>query len=215
MIDCIIFDFDGTLADTERHSLSIYNELAEKHGFTVFTRKDVEELKHMVPAKIIAKAKIPYAMLFKVLKEGQEMLKKHIHDVPSFEADLKHVIDELRPHAKKIGVISSNLKKNIRIFLKNNDADMDFIISSPLFSKEAKIAKILRKHRFDAEKVVYVGDEFRDITASRKAGVKIVSATWGYNARALLEKGKPDYLIDDLSQLISIVRRIGTPEMLP
>jgi phosphoglycolate phosphatase len=209
MTDCIIFDFDGTLADTERHSLAIYNKLAEEHGFTVFTLEEVEELKHMIPAKIIAKAKIPYTKLFKVLKEGQEMLKKHINEVPSFEADLKSVLDEVRPYTKKIGVISSNLKKNIRRFLKNNGVDdMDFIISSPLFTKEAKILKVIRKYHFDAARVVYVGDEFRDITASKKAGVKIVSVTWGYNSRELLEKGAPDAVIDNLSELTSLVRRI-------
>lgn len=209
MIDCIIFDFDGTLADTERHSLAIYNELAREYGFTVFTHEDMEELKHMLPAKIIAKANIPYAKLFKILKKGQEMLKKHIDDVPSFEKDLKHTIDELRPYTKKIGIVSSNMKKNIRRFLKNNGVeDMDFIVSSPLFSKEAKIAKILRRYKLNADQVVYVGDEFRDITASRKAGVKIISASWGYNSRELLEQGGPDFIIDDLSGLRALIRQI-------
>ena len=31
----LIFDFDGTIADTLAEGLRIYNELAEEHGFVV------------------------------------------------------------------------------------------------------------------------------------------------------------------------------------
>jgi len=51
-----------------------------------------------------------------------------------------------------------------------------------------------------------VGDEIRDITAARKAGMDIASVAWGYNTVESLKSHKPDYLIYEPSQLIEIVQ---------
>ena len=44
---CLIFDFDGTLADTLGEGLKIYNDLARQHGYTLIDPEDVEELRHL------------------------------------------------------------------------------------------------------------------------------------------------------------------------
>ena len=60
--------------------------------------------------------------------------------------DIKDILINLKSNLKYMGIISSNTKKNINNFLKNENIDnMDFIISSPLFSKEIKINKIKKK----------------------------------------------------------------------
>jgi phosphoglycolate phosphatase len=39
-IRCIIFDFDGTIADTEHFAFNISNELAERYNFRKITREN-------------------------------------------------------------------------------------------------------------------------------------------------------------------------------
>ena len=210
MIKCVIYDFDGTLADTERFSLNIYNELAEKYGYRTYTLEDLEELKQMPLTKLISMVDIPYHKIFSLIREGQGILKKHINDVKGFQEDLAATLEQIKEMTGQAGVISSNSKKNIKRFLKNKEIHtMDFVISSPLFSKEAKISKIMRKEDLRPGEVLYVGDEVRDIQSSQKAGIRVAAATWGYQHRSLLEDARPTYLIDNLRELITIVKNLN------
>ena len=35
---CVVFDFDGTLADTEEKTFNIYNDMAEKYKYRKITK---------------------------------------------------------------------------------------------------------------------------------------------------------------------------------
>jgi len=207
MIKIVIFDFDGTIADTEQWTLDIYNELALKYGYKTYTIKEMEEMKKMHLSKLIPELGIPYSKVFLLLKEGQKILKKNINNVHTFTDDLRQILSDIRKLTGTLGIISSNTKKNIRRFCKNKEIDMDFIVSSPLFTKEIKINRIIKKYHVTPDQILYIGDEVRDIDSSRKSGVKIASATWGYNDRDLLAESEPDYLIDSLSELIPILQK--------
>ncbi len=210
MIKIVIFDFDGTLADTEQWSLDIYNELAIKYNYKTYTLEQFEEMKKMPLSKIISVIDIPYTKIFLLLKEGQKILKKHINDVHAFNNNLKNILIEIKKLTDIIGIVSSNTKKNIRRFCKNKDIqNMDFIFSSPLFAKEIKIFRILKKYKLKPDELLYVGDEVRDIESSKKAGIKIAAATWGYNNRSVLEKSDPDFLIDDIMELTDILKDLN------
>jgi phosphoglycolate phosphatase len=53
-----------------------------------------------------------------------------------------------------------------------------------------------------SDECVYVGDETRDVEAARKAGMRSAAVTWGFNSRELLEKSRPDFLIDRPGELL-------------
>ncbi len=40
---CLIFDFDGTLANSENSMLFAYNAIADKYGFKILTNEDLDE----------------------------------------------------------------------------------------------------------------------------------------------------------------------------
>jgi len=53
--------------------------------------------------------------------------------------------------------------------------------------------------------VYFVGDEIRDMEAGKKAKVKTVAVSWGYNTAESLQKENPDYLIDSPQELEKII----------
>ena len=83
---------------------------------------------------------------------------------------------------------------------------MDFIISSPLFSKEIKINKIKKKLKLKDEEILYVGDEVRDVVSAHKANIPIASVTYGYNTKEYLSSENPTYFIDSLKELSDIIK---------
>ena len=58
-----------------------------------------------------------------------------------------------------------------------------------------------------SQDIIYVADEVRDIEAARKAGVKIICVSWGYNDKSSLEKNNPDALVDNTDQLFAVIKQ--------
>lgn len=205
--NCIIFDFDGTLANTENVIFQVYNKIAKKYGYKEITREYIEELKHMPIHNILKDLEIPYLKVFSLIKKGQKMMKEYHTSTNPYEEDLTEILKELKSNVKYMGIISSNTKKNIEKFLKKEKIQtMDFVISSPLFSKEIKINKIKKKFKLKDEDILYVGDEVRDVVSAKKANIDIASVTYGYNTVEYLKTENPTFFIDSLKELLKIIK---------
>jgi phosphoglycolate phosphatase-like HAD superfamily hydrolase len=63
----------------------------------------------------------------------------------------------------------------------------------------------MQQNHLSAEEIVYVGDETRDIEASKKIHVKVIAVSWGFNSREALAKQKPEFLIHKPSELIEVM----------
>lgn len=202
---CIIFDFDGTLADTEELSLQIYNELAKEYRYNPIDHEELQRIKHMTFKEILALTQIPMRKLPKVLKLAQHRMKKQIHQVSAFDPELKRRLSALKKDVELLGIITSNSRRNVSTFLKENAIDsFDFIVSSPLMSKELKILGITKKYGLKKSDILYVGDETRDMEACKAAGVDFAAVTWGYNHPETLKDGDPKYIIENMEELLDI-----------
>lgn len=204
---CVIFDFDGTLANTENVIFVVYNQIARKYGYKEITHDYIDELKHQPIHNIAKDLGVPYLKIFSLMKKGQKLMKEYHKSMDPYEEDIKEILENLKSNLKYMGIISSNTKKNINNFLKNQNIDsMDFIISSPLFSKEIKINKIKKKLKLKDEEILYVGDEVRDVVSAHKANIAIASVTYGYNTKEYLSSENPTYFIDSLKELSDIIK---------
>ena len=52
------------------------------------------------------------------------------------------------------------------------------------------------------EDCLMVGDSVSDMEAGKRAGVKTCAVRYGYGAREDLARFEPDYLVDDLRELV-------------
>ena len=66
--------------------------------------------------------------------------------------------------------------------------EVDFVhAGSAVFGKARAIRSVLREHRVDISRVIYVGDELRDLEACRAVGIPMIGVGWGLNAPEALE----------------------------
>ena len=56
------------------------------------------------------------------------------------------------------------------------------------------------------EEMVYIGDEIRDIKASKKAKVPVASVSWGFNSAESLAEAEPDHLLHHPEELHKLVK---------
>jgi phosphoglycolate phosphatase-like HAD superfamily hydrolase len=62
---------------------------------------------------------------------------------------------------------------------------------------------------FAAENILVLGDTPHDIACARAIGAKAVAIATGRHSRAELEACEPDFLFDDLSDVASVLKKIG------
>lgn len=203
----VIFDFDGTIADSMDVVFEIFNtDLAGAFKCKTIDRHELELFRSRPPLEILARNGIsPFRLSFLVLRARAELKKKidQIHSIPGIETVLKNLKDE----GVKIGICTSNSRANVTSFLLRNNLSnlFDFIYSGKhFFGKDRILRRIIREQSIDADTTLFVGDEVRDIEAGHATGIKVASVTWGFNERGLLEKGMPDFLIEEPVQLLSL-----------
>lgn len=207
----IIFDFDGTIANTLPHISKIIDQLAGRFGYENFSgKKVVKLLKKQKLQKFLKKLKISVFKLPFVVKRIRVELNKNIESVKPVRG-IKAAILKLRKMGYGLGILSSNSKANVSRFLRKNKLDFfDFIYSeSSIFGKDKAIKNLLRKRHLKPKNIIYIGDETRDIEAAKKIKVKVISVTWGFNSKKILKKENPDFLVDKPSQIIGIVTNLN------
>jgi len=196
----IIFDFDGTIADTFKVVEKIGMELAPKYQVQL----DTQVAREIGLKGLLHKLKFPMWMIPKILIEMKEKLTEYIKDEAVLFPGMELVLNELSQRYT-LGIVSSNSKENIECFLKKHSVLnlFSFIHSdSSLFGKDQILKRLCKKHQIKNQEMLYVGDEDRDIWAAKKFGVKIIAVSWGYNSKTLLTREKPDFLIDKPQEIM-------------
>jgi phosphoglycolate phosphatase len=209
MLKSVIFDFDGTIADTYQAIFNIVNQLAVKYGYQPFKPDEIEKFHSQNICQTCKELHIPLIKLPLLLIEGQSMLSQQIADLKPIK-DMPETLKDLKRRGYQLCIITSNSQANVNAFLDLNQLNIfDHIEgSNHLFGKAKVIKKYLKQNHLDTSQAMYVGDEIRDIEAARGARIKIISVTWGFNTKSSLLKNHPDFLVEtptDLTKtLISI-----------
>lgn len=203
----IIFDFDGTIADTVDALVSVANRLAADFGYIQITSEELSILRNLTSREIIKYSGISIFKIPFLVKKVKSELKNKIPELKPI-AGMQEALVELRNQGHRLGIITSNSQDNVAEFLRINNLDnlFEFVYSGvTIFGKTTIINNVLRQKQIKTQEVIYVGDETRDIEASKKANIKVVAVTWGFNSPEALAKQKPNFLINHPSELIHVV----------
>lgn len=204
----IIFDFDGTIADTVDALVSIANRLAVEFGYIQITPNELALLRNLTAREIIKYSGISLFKIPFLVKKVKAELKHKIHEMKPIPG-IKPTLIELKNQGYMLGIITSNSQDNVIEFLKLNELEclFDFIQSGvTIFGKTTIINNVIKQKQLKPQEVVYVGDETRDIEAAKKANIKVIAVSWGFNASEILANQNPDFLIHQASELLDVVK---------
>ncbi|MEL7609388.1 MAG: HAD-IA family hydrolase [Bacillota bacterium] len=175
----IIFDFDGTLADSSNVVNEILGKLTAKYHYTKFNPK---ELKHRGASSLLKKIQMLW-FLAKANKEFKQMYGESISRIRLYDGILQ-MLQSLSGCSYHFVILSSNSVENIQAFLKMNAIEFSFSIltAKGLFGKHKIIKDYMAKQNCAVSDILYIGDEIRDIRACNKAGVDIAFVKWGMDS---------------------------------
>lgn len=202
----IIFDFDGTIADSEQAILSSWNEVAAQYGYKQVQPEDISRLKKFSIREVSQKLNFNMRMIPLLMPKFYRLYQQAIKDVAIF-AGMKELLLQIEEKGYQTAILSSNSRDNILAFLRKNGLShvTNVYTSSSLFGKDRLIKKFLRAHRLKRSDVIYVGDELRDVVACKKAGVRIIWVSWGLNSFEAVQNASPDYCVSEPKDILEIV----------
>lgn len=205
-----IFDFDGTLANSGDWFLSIVDDLARRFRFRAAGREDVEMLRGLSTREVIRYLGIPRWKLPAIARHIHALLAEQIDQIAPFDG-IDTLLETLQAGGMRIAIVTSNSEANVRTVLgPASIARIErFECGASLFGKARLFRRVLRRSGLAPHQVIAIGDETRDITAARKAGISAGAVLWGYANRAALSRLEPDVLFETPGDVVQLL--LGSP----
>ncbi|MBR1120814.1 HAD hydrolase-like protein [Bradyrhizobium lablabi] len=206
----VIFDLDGTLADSFPWFLRNVNDVADRFRFNRIKDEDVQSLRHAGSREILKRLNVPLWKLPSIARHMQRMKAEQLADIPLFpgtEAMLRTLYD----NGLTLVLVSSDNEANARRQLgETAGLFAHFDCGASLFGKAAKFRRVLKRTGVAPPQVISIGDELRDIEAARAAGIACGAVMWGSAAPEALRALGPDMVferMEDVARLVVETRR--------
>ena len=197
----VIFDLDGTLADSLPWFRRNVNDVADRFGFSRIEDDDVESLRQAGSREILRRLKVPLWKLPAIAGHMRRMKAQHLGDIPLFPGT-EAMLRSLRDGGLTLALVSSDNEVNARRQLGEAAALFDhFDCGASLFGKAAKFRRVVRRAGIPPSQAIAIGDEVRDIEAARAAGIACGAVLWGYAAPDALRALAPDLAFERLEDL--------------
>lgn len=198
----VIFDFDGTLADSAGWFVGVLNQVAAKYGFRQVDRAELEALRGRDNREIVRALGVPFWKLPLIAAHMRGLAARDAGSIPLFPG-VDGMLRRLRDRGVAVAIVSSNAEANIRRVLgPDNAALVDrYACKAGLFGKAAKIRAVLRQAGVQPAQAICVGDEVRDIQAALAVGAASGAVAWGYATPELLRAHNPTLFFGSVEEM--------------
>jgi phosphoglycolate phosphatase len=204
----VIFDFDGTLADSFPWFCRILNEVADRFGFRRTEPHEIDTLRTMGARDLmrhfgVPAWKIPFIAHHVRKRKSQELDQTRLFD------GVDRMLRELTDAGVALALVTSNSEPNARAILGAENASLihTYECGVSMFGKAARFRRVLRRTGIPAADAICIGDEIRDLEAARKAGIAFGAVTWGYTIPdALITRG-PTAVFHSVSEIADKLAR--------
>lgn len=208
-INTVLFDLDGTLVNTYELIIQSFLATFKQFGFTHLTREDCipfigpplyETFSSVAPEKADEMVKF-----YRQFNQA-----KHDELVTEFNG-VYETVQALAENDFKLAIVSTKMRDTVLKGLEKTKLKQFFPVIITLDEVEnAKphpepLVKAMDLLKADRERTLMVGDSSHDIKGAHNAGVKSVGVTWSIKGEDYIKKLQPDYVINEMPDLLSIV----------
>ncbi|HXX53495.1 MAG TPA: HAD-IA family hydrolase [Thermodesulfovibrionales bacterium] len=212
-IQLVIFDLDGTLIDSRIDITNALNFALEPYAFGQLSVEDTVKMVGEGITRLIEKlvGEKETSMKADVTERFLTYYTQHIIDYTREYPGVRDVLEKLNAYKK--AVISNKRESLSRQALEGLGLlrYFDVIVGSDTTPERKPsplpILKVLADLHVYPRRAVIVGDSNYDVDAGKAAGITTVAVTYGYRPREVIAHA--DYLIDRMTDLISLLERIG------
>lgn len=208
-IKALLFDFDGTLLDTNELIIQSFQHVLEKYYPGEYDREAI--LPFLGPTLTENFSTIDPNRVAQFIKEYREWNIEN-HDRLSREFDgVSKAMQRLKAQGFKMAIVSTKVNYMIEKGLRLLDVEgvFDVVIGHDDVSKTKPdpepILLALERLGLAPEEAIMIGDNYHDIVGGQNAGVKTAGVAWTAKGEAFLQQYEPDYMLQHITDLYDIV----------
>jgi phosphoglycolate phosphatase len=202
-MSAVIFDFDGTIADSFDYVSDLMARKAGQPGLSLAARQ-----------KRFAGLSIR-GMMFELHKShlwglwlffyGRREMTGHLSEIKIFPG-MDEVIKKLHDMEYQLFILSSNRNINVRLLLDRYELTRYFVHTqgnASILGKGIALRWLLWRHRLNPRDCTVIGDEIGDLDAAKSLAIRDVAVTWGYNAADALKARQPSAIVSTPHELLN------------
>lgn len=212
----ILFDLDGTLLDTLDDLAAAVNAALDAHGHPVRRKEEVRGFVGNGLRRLMELA-VPEGTPEEEMQACLAYMRRY-YDAHSAEATA--------PYAGVCGMLQGLQTLGVPMALVSNKPDgpvsalAERYFPGVFAVTVGEVPHRARKPAADMplyalqrlgvrpEEAVYVGDSEVDVRTARNAGMPVISVTWGFRGREVLEQLGPDALADRPEELLALLQNL-------
>lgn len=211
-LPAVLFDFDGTVMDSEPAVLASYLHVFEIYAsaeqFTPERRIEVlgPPLDQMMPQYF------PDADVHEVMEEYRRYQTEHLKELMNPMPGAEEILRELRREGYRTGIITSRLRASLEhildVFEMNELFDVLVCQDDGLPPKPAPDGILKACRQLGCKNSIYVGDSVTDLAAGKNAGAVTIAVLTTPGKEQPLRDFGPDYAVHHLSEILEIMKGI-------
>jgi len=212
----IVFDFDGTLADSLGWLVSVMPETAVRFRFNHAGPEYHDYLRSLDAAELLQYLKIPAWKIPIIALHLRKRMACETDKIPLYPG-VSEMLQDLASGHLTLALLSSNSRNNVLRILGPRLSDcFDFYhCEVPYLGKTHQFGKLLKRSGFHPSETLYIGDETRDLEAARSHGVDFGAVAWGFNNPNAFERHQPEYLFEEAADITRLLSdRSGNPALI-
>ncbi len=212
-LKAVLFDFDGTLADTLPLSFKAFKTVFNQYDGRIVTEEELVGMFGPTEDEIIAMNLKNILAVPKAIADYYEIYKQgHFDDIPSNQ-EIMDLLNYLKSQNIKLGVITGKSKQAFNISSEalqlSRFFDLEITgddVEEPKPHPEG-IFKALEIMGVDKKEVIFLGDSNADINAGKAAGISTYGVQWLSTYQNATFEVKPDLIFSNTQEFIELVQR--------
>lgn len=194
----ILFDFDGTLAQSTQLVVDSLQAAAESRGKSVsFSAQDFSQHSS---ERVIRQAGFWFWQVPGFIEDFRLHVESQMHSLKVHDF-IQPLLEDVSRYAN-LGIVSESSVENVKqVLAKSGLVEMFTCIRhAKYFSKSKVIKSVCVELEVARSNTLYVGDETRDIHAARRAGVECLGVSWGLQSDDVLLRVRPRMIAESAQE---------------
>lgn len=199
----VMFDFDGTLADSLPWLMSVANNVATRYKFKRIEADELAILRGYGARQVVKHLGVPLWKIPFIARHTRGLMAQSLDQIQLF-AGVGPMLHQLAAANITLALVTSNSYANARRLLGSENAALftHYECGASVFGKRARFRKVLRRSGTPAHRAICIGDEIRDLEAARQLGIPFGAVSWGFTDPEAFAAHQPAHIfsgIDDIA----------------
>lgn len=197
----VIFDFDGTLADSFPWVLQAMDDVADRFKFRRVREGELEELRYCDAREVMRRLGVPRWKLPMIARYVRTRMAADVGQIQLFPG-VGEMIEQLSEAGLLLAVVSANGEATIRNVLGEHARRINHISGGvSLFGKRGKLLRMGRLAGVEAQATMVIGDEIRDLNAAKAARMDFGAVSWGLTRPEALQAGGSGVVFAEMADI--------------